>query len=375
MEQADVIVIGAGIVGLAHAWAAARLGLKVMVIERHPQAVGASIRNFGMVWPIGQPLGPRRDRALRSRQIWLDLAPAAGFMADPMGSLHLAYREDEWAVLEEFVTSHPDSPGLKLLTPSEVVAKSPAVQATGLRGGLWSATEVIVDPREAIAQLPAYLSSTYGVTFHFNTVATAVTTGEVMAGGQRWRGEQIIICSGSDLETLYPDAYARSGITKVKLQMLRTVPQPQGWRLGAALCGGLTLTHYEAFAHCPSLPQLKARIAEETPHFPTWGIHVMVSQNGQGELILGDSHEYGPNPDPFDRTALNDWILGYLGQFAQFPHPQIAATWHGVYSKLPGQTEWICEPEPGVWLVNGLGGAGMTLSFGLAEENWRVWKE
>lgn len=374
MNQADVIVVGAGIVGLAHARAAAAQGLRVVVMERHPQAVGASIRNFGMVWPIGQPQGILRQRALRSRQIWLETAAAAGFAADPMGSLHLAYRADELAVLEEFIAQEGEQPTLRLLTPAETVAKSPAVRSEGLLAALWSGTEVIVDPRQAIAQLPPYLADTYGVTFRFNTVVTQVSPGEVVAAGERWRCDRILICSGTDFETLYPAAYAASGITKVKLQMLRTVPQPPGWHLGAALCGGLTLTHYGAFAQCPSLPTLKQRIEAETPAFPRWGIHVMVSQNATGELILGDSHEYGPNPDPFDRAEINHLILGYLGQFAQFPRPAIAATWHGVYAKLPGHSELILQPEPGVMIINALSGAGMTLSFGLAAETLQSWK-
>ncbi|WAL59817.1 TIGR03364 family FAD-dependent oxidoreductase [Thermocoleostomius sinensis] len=369
MTHADVLIVGAGIVGLAHALAFAKRGQSVVVFERNPQAMGASIRNFGMVWPIGQPQGTLYNRALKSRDIWLEVSSKAGIHAQESGSLHVARRTDELAVLEEFVASHPNPTSVQLLTPAQAIEKSPAVIKDGLLGALWSATEVIVDPREAIAKLPAYLSDTYSVQFHFGTAVTAIENGTVTAGGEHWTGDRMVVCSGADFETLYPELYATSGITKVKLQMMRSVPQSHGWRLGAALCGGLTLTHYSSFAHCPSLPALKERIANETPHFPQWGIHVMMSQNAQGELIIGDSHEYGLSPDPFDRTDINQYVLEYLKGFADVPSFEIAATWHGVYAKLPGQTELILHPDEKVTIVNALGGAGMTLSFGLAEEN------
>jgi D-hydroxyproline dehydrogenase subunit beta len=368
-HHCNVAIVGAGIVGMAHALAAARRGLKVMIFERNPYAVGASIRNFGMVWPIGQPAGSLYERALKSRDIWLETSAQAGFAVDPCGSLHLAYRQDELAVLEEFVATaaHPAS-HIQLLTPDQVAQKSPAVQQVGLLGGLWSSTEVIVDPREAIGKLPEFLTQVYGVEFRFGTVVTNIAYPKLTAAGEVWTADHILVCSGADFETLYPNLYRNSGMTKVKLQMMRTASQPNGFSIGAALCGGLTLTHYGAFAHCPSLPILKTRIATETPHLPEWGIHVMVSQNGLGELIIGDSHEYGLNPEPFDSAELNQYILDYLKQFAQVPDFNIAATWNGVYAKLPGKTELITHPETGVTAVNALSGAGMTLSFGLAEE-------
>ncbi len=367
-NHTDIAIVGAGIVGLAHALAAAKRGLRVVVFERHAQAVGASIRNFGMVWPVGQPTGLLLERALQSRQIWLELSAAAGFALEQCGSLHLAYRADELAVLEEFVTTTAGQGyAVALMTAAEVADKSRAAITDGLLAALWSQTECTVDPREAIAQLPAYLTETYGVEFHFEQVVTEITPPQVVAGQQTWEADQILVCSGADFETLYPALYANSGLTKVKLQMMRTAPQPNHWRIGPSLCAGLTLTHYGAFAHCASLAALKTRIETETPHFPRWGIHVMMSQNALGELVLGDSHEYGLNPDPFDRAEINTYILDYLQQFAQAPSFDIAETWHGIYAKLPGKTEFIAQPEPGVTVVNALSGAGMTLSFGTAE--------
>ncbi len=368
-NHVDIAIVGAGIVGLAHALVAAKQGLKVVVFERNPYPVGASIRNFGMIWPIGQPMGKLCNRALEARRIWVEIAQKAGFHLDQCGSLLLAYRQDEMDVLQEFMnTAGRINESIALLSPEQAAQKSPAVITKGLLGALWSSTEMVVDPREALGKLPGFLSKEYEVEFKFGTVVTEISHPSLLAGGEKWIAKHIFVCSGADFETLYPSVYAASGITKVKLQMLRTVPQPRNWRIGVALCGGLTLTHYATFTHCQSLVALKARIEAETPHLSKWGIHVMMAQNSTGELVIGDSHEYGLNPAPFDKVEINQYILHDLKKFAQAPSFEIAETWHGVYAKLAGKTELVVQPEAGVTIVNALGGAGMTLSLGLAAE-------
>src|SRR5258708_37560684 len=74
----DLAIVGAGICGLAHALAAARRGKKIVVIDRDAQANGASVRNFGFVTVTGQQSGACWQRALRSRDIWLEIAAPAG---------------------------------------------------------------------------------------------------------------------------------------------------------------------------------------------------------------------------------------------------------------------------------------------------------
>ncbi|SDL85697.1 FAD dependent oxidoreductase TIGR03364 [Catalinimonas alkaloidigena] len=367
--HADVAVVGAGIVGLATALANARRGQRVVLLERSPRATGASIRNFGLIWPIGQTAGPALQRALRSRDIWQEVTQQAGIWTRPNGSLHLAYHPDEWQVLQEFAAqAMGQGYACRLLSPDAVRQKSPAVKPEGLQGGLWSETEMTVDPREAIRRLPDYLHETYGVRLCFNETVTEIEAPYVHTATTTWEVDRIFVCSGSDFETLYPQHYAASGITKCKLQMMRTAPQPGGWQLGPSLCAGLTLGHYTSFSQCPSLPLLQQRFAEELPEYVSRGIHLLLAQNGRGELVIGDSHEYGDNPEPFDREDTNQLILRYLRTFADVPSFEIAERWHGIYPKLAGHTEWVTEPAPGVTLINALSGAGMTLSFGLAEE-------
>ena len=88
-KKYDIAIVGAGIVGLAMAYSAAKRGKSVVVFERHPRAASASVRNFGMLWPIGQPAGNLFNRAMRSREIWLEISQQTGMWARPTGSLHL----------------------------------------------------------------------------------------------------------------------------------------------------------------------------------------------------------------------------------------------------------------------------------------------
>lgn len=362
------IVIGAGIVGLATARALAVRGHSVTVLERSPRALGASIRNFGMIWPIGQPDGDLYDRASRSKSVWKEICCATGLWNDEAGSLHLAYNDDEWRVLQELRDIYRQR-SYELLSADQTLRLSPAVAAAGLKGSLFSTDEMIVDPREAIQTISSWLAEKYDMRFLYGKSVTAIAQPKVFCGDEAFDADMIWVCSGADLETLYPHVFLSLPLTKCKLQMMRFAPPKKNWRIGPALCGALSLAHYKSFSVAPSLDALKRRFEMEFPEYMRLGIHVMVAQNGSGELTVGDSHEYGMSPDPFDRHYVNRLITDYLATFAAFRHNQITETWNGVYAKLTdGSSEIVMSPEPGVTIINGLGGAGMTLSFGLCEE-------
>jgi FAD dependent oxidoreductase TIGR03364 len=355
--------------GLAHAYAAASRGLKVVVFDRSQRASGASVRNFGLIWPIGQPQGRMYELALRSRERWLEVLGKARLPFWPTGSLHVVYHTDEASVAREFADV---GPGLGYqctwLDACQVLKRSAAVKTAGLIGALASPTEMTVDPRITLAALPDFFTEQLGVRFRFGCAVREINLPIIEAGSEQWTVDHAIVCSGDDFETLYPDIYARSGLTRVKLQMLRTRPQPDGWRLGPALAAGLTLRFYKSFGVCETLAALRRRIANETPEYDRWDIHGLVSQTAQGELTLGDSHEYGPVVDIFDKDEIDCLMLRYIATFLIAPDLCIAQRWYGVYAKHPEHPYLTLTPAPRVRIVTSPGGAGMTLSFGIAEE-------
>ena len=372
-RNAEIIIVGAGIIGLAHAYMAGRSGKKVVVFERTPAAVGASIANFGMLWPIGQTAGTMFDLAMHSRHLWLEMLDASKIAYKNTGSLHVACREDEVNVGKEFAeigAAH----GYKCawLDRDTTLTRSSALNPETVMGALWSETEATVDPRQVLRLLPEFLRERYGVDFHWGCTVFGVENGCVQTAKGMWRAEQVIVCNGSDFETLYPDLFATSGLTRCKLQMLRTKPQPSGWELGPSLAGGLTFRFYPSFRICSTLPALRKRIAEEMPEYDHFGIHTMISQTTAGELTLGDSHDYGLVPSPFNRDEIDTLILKHINTFVRVPDISVAERWYGVYSKHHERPYVRFRPSDGVEVVTGLGGAGMTLSFGVAAETFGV---
>jgi FAD dependent oxidoreductase TIGR03364 len=366
--SSDFVIVGGGILGLAHAVAALRAGASVTLLERHGAARGASVRNFGMVWPIGQPDGARLAEALRSRELWTAMAAAAGISCRQSGSLHLAHAEDEWQVLEEFV-ARSELTGLELWTPDRVRAAVPHVVQRRLVGALFSPHEMNLDAPAAIAGLTRWLARQPRASVLPGTPAVAVDDRTVLcADGSRHAAGHVVICSGDEFRLLFPAAFAASDLVRCRLQMTSLGPQPASFRLGPMLAAGLTLLHYHAFRDCPSLPALRARL--ERTHGPliAQGIHVLVSQGDDGRLVVGDSHASGQDFAPWSESAIEALILGELLRFLDPPNREVERRWTGCYAmRRGGEPIFRAEPLPGVEIVTGVGGSGMTRSMAIGE--------
>ena len=375
MSRGRIVIIGSGIIGLTHALTALEAGWKVTLLERHSRPLGASVRNFGTLWPIGCRFGEERDQALFGVNRWKKMASEIGLWTKPGGSLSLAYREEAWAVLNEFA-NNPAAPQaeFQLLEPGEVRRRFPNANPEGLRGALYSSAETVVHSQGAIPTLAEYVGK-MGAEMHFETPVIKVHEDCVeTSSGEMFAFDHLVIAAGDEMRLLFPQELAKAQLRRCQLQMMRTVAQPTGFDMGAVFVSDHTLCHYPAFINCPSTAKLRMRLQTECPLHQKWGVHVIAAQHPDGTLVLGDTHEYAADFDPEIRMDLDELVLGSLREFTLVPDLRIATRWHGVYLKSTvGQTQVILNPRERVTMVTAMGGLGMTLSWGLADRTVRSW--
>lgn len=364
----DLAIVGAGIVGLAHALAAARRGLRVVVVDREAEAIGASVRNFGFVTVTGQQDGDCWRRALRSRDVWAEVAPKAGIAIEHQGTLVPAQRPEAMAVLEAFRATAMGA-DCQLLTPAELAARHGAVLADrDWQGALWSPHERRVESRHAIPKLAAWLETAKGVEIRRRTLVKAVEPGRVTTTAGLIEAERIVVCPGDDLRTLFPEVIDRLGISRCRLHMLKVSPGERTFRLPGSVMSDQSLVRYLGWSALPEAAALKARLMAEQQEWLDEGIHLIVVQGADGGLIVGDSHHYEWSPSPFARGRVDDLILQEMHAVLRLPGAVVAERWTGTYASLPDRLMIREDVGPGIKLVIVTSGTGASTGFAIGEE-------
>lgn len=360
----DLAVVGAGIVGLAHALAAARRGLRVLVIERDAQANAASVRNFGLVVVSGQEPGRQRRLAERTRDIWLDLAGPAGITIRHRGLLAVAQRPEAMALLEAFAAS-TDGDGCTPLTRAELDRRQPGLDSNRLAGGLFSPFEIRVESREAIPRLASHLRDRWKVDFRYGETVLDVAPPVLRTSRGAHEARKVVVCPGDDLAGLFPDAIARHGVRRCKLQMLRV--EADGLRLGAAVVSDLSLTRYGGYARLSEAAALRERLEGECGDALGEGVHMIAVQSADGSLVVGDSHHYAHTPDPFASEAVDRLILReFRAVFSSAP--RVTARWTGTYASAPAHEHFREAIGTDIRLVMITGGTGASTAFAIGED-------
>lgn len=358
-SSADLIVVGAGVVGLAHAAEARARGLSVIVVERDARAVGASVRNFGHLGITIQG-GAAAGYAAAARDRWLSLAPAAGFELLETGTLVVARSEAELAVAEEFAAEHPAL--ARLLVPRQVRDLFPPA-TDEVVGGAHLPRDLRVDPRQAIPALAAWLESD-GVLFVWNTHVGSAGEGVVHTSRGDFRGARIVYACGHDLDRLFPEIAEEYGVRRCLLQMLEVAP-PGNARIGPAILTGTGMLRYAAIAAMPSVAAVRAEIESQHPELIDQAVNLMLTQRPDGSVVLGDTHHYDRTPPPFDDEFVAELLLRE-GTRLLGAKLTVRRRWRGIYAESPVTDFLIAPPHPGALVVSVTTGVGMTTALGLA---------
>jgi FAD dependent oxidoreductase TIGR03364 len=320
-KEFDLAVVGAGIVGLACALAAARRGLKVVVIERDAYARGASVRNFGLVTVTGQDRDGVWLRARRSREVWQEVAAQQ---------------------------------------------RCPDLRTSGLQAVLWSPHELRVESRVAIPALTDWLAREYEVTFRWETAVHAIDPPILDTSRGRVSAAATVVCPGDDLHTLFPERLAAAGVGRCILQMMRLASP--GFALPGTVMSDLSLLRYGGFASLPEAGALRHRLESEQREYLRHGVHLIIAQGPDGSLVVGDSHHYEPSTDPVADEGAYALILDeYRAVTGQEP-PAVRERWTGTYAVDKGRAVLIDAPSSGVRLVVVTSGIGASTGFAIGEE-------
>jgi FAD dependent oxidoreductase TIGR03364 len=366
-----VVIVGGGVLGVMHALEARRLGCEVTHLEREADARGASVRNFGLVWVSGRRPGPELDLALRARDRWQELAAGIdGVGFRPAGSVTVAVSDAELGVLKE-AAALPDAGrrGYELLDPAGVRAANPALRGE-FTGGLLSHRDAIVEPRQVPRAVRGHLLAGRGYEWLPGREAVEVRPHGVRDQAGAWHdGDLVVLCTGAahgGLAGVHLAGFPVPPVRRVRLQMMQTLPY--GQRLATSVADGDSLRYYPAY----ELPGL-AHLDPQPPAAARARAQLLLVQRLDGSLTIGDTHEYD-EPFAFD---VDEDAYGHLRARAEAllggPVPPVQRRWAGVYSQVTGDTLYHrSQVAPGVLLVTGPGGRGMTCAPAIAAETFEA---
>ena len=233
-EALNVLVIGAGVIGLACAWRLAQRGARVRVLERDAPGSGATGAAAGMLAPVGEASWGDRGllaMSLASARTWPEFAAeleresgiAPGFRRN--GALHVALDRDEAEALRRRHALHEEL-GLdaEWLRPSACRGLEPGL-APRVAAGVHAGHEAQVDPGPLVDAL-AEAARSAGAELEPGAEATeALVEGGTLAGvrtadGRELRAEGVVLAAGCWSGAEWLPELARPPVRPVKGEIL-----------------------------------------------------------------------------------------------------------------------------------------------------------
>lgn len=350
--SADLVVVGAGVVGAASAYFAALAGLRVVVTERGAIAGGTSSAGEGNLLVSDKEAGPELDLALYSQRVWRDdLAEHAGLWEfEPKGGLVVAGSEPSVAVLRE-LGEHQRRHGVEVrdVGREELRVYEPHLSPE-LAGGAFYPQDAQVQPMLVVAHL-LRLARGLGVEVRTRTEVTGFlrdgdrVTGVRTSGGDLHAGA-VLNAAGTWVGDLAALAGVRVPVLPRRGFVLVTQPMPP-----------------RTIRHKVYAAEYVGDVASSDAALQTSPV---VEGTDGGTILIGASRERVG----FDRTvsveAISALAAKAVALFPMLREVRAMRTYLGFRPYCPDHLPVIgADPRaPGLWHACGHEGAGIGLSAG-----------
>jgi D-hydroxyproline dehydrogenase subunit beta len=356
-DVADVVVVGAGIIGAATACFAARAGLRVVVLDRGPVAGGTSGRGEGNLLVSDKEAGPELDLALLSRRVWREELGEYGALweYEDKGGLIVAATEGGAASLAE-LTRRQRAAGVNAvdLAGHELGAYEPHL-APGLAGGAFYPQDAQLQPMLAVAHLLRLARETGRAVVR--TGGGAEVTGfprgrDGRITGVRTAGEGVVH-AGAVVNAAGPWAGPLAALAGVRLPVeprrgfvLVTEPLPPG-----------TVRHkVYAAEYVGDVASSDAGLATSP----------VVESTASGTVLIGSTRERVGFDARLSPGALRALAAGAAGLFPALARARAMRAYAGFRPYAPDHLP-VIGPDPrapGLWHASGHEGAGIGLGAG-----------
>lgn len=346
--DADIVIVGAGIVGAACAMECARAGLSTIVLESHFAGGGATAAGMGHLVVMDD--SPAQIALTRlSCEMWRELRPELpeSVEYDLCGTMWVAADADEM-----------DEVGRKLRVYAEAGVASDLVSAQkmyeyepnlrpGLAGGLRVPGDAVIYPPVAAAWMLEKAASRGSKFLKGKKVQSVRAGGEaILEDGSRVCGRTVVVATGAHSAELVPGIAVRPR----KGHLVITDRYPGHIRHQLIELGYLKNAH---------------KTTKDSVAFN-------VQPRKTGQLLIGSSRQYDA-PDGAVEDAITARMLDRA--FWYLPHLKdlhCLRVWTGFRAATPDKVPLIgpaldsktSEPIEGIWLATGHEGLGITTSLG-----------
>lgn len=355
MEQVDVIVIGAGVVGLAIARELALRGREVVVAEAATAfGTGISSRNSEVVHAgLYYPAGSLKARlCVRGKALLYDYCAAHGVAHRRCGKLVVATRPADVGRLQALAAqaSANGVTDLKMLDRAQARALEPALQA---EAALLSPSSGIVDSHGLMTALLADAE---------RAGAVLALASPVVGGGRDGVGWRLRV--GEDFELRARQVVNAAGLSAGRVAQALGAPTP---RLRFARGHYFSLAGRAPFS----------RLIYPLPVDGGLGVHLTLDLGGRARF--GPDVQWLPDADP---AALNYAVDPALAPrfeaevrsyWPDLPIAALQPAYSGIRPKLSGPGEpaadfHVDQALPGLLQLFGIESPGLTACLALAEE-------